>query len=73
MRKITIIRVVVTILVTPFLVVLYLNIEKWAERRGYDLLLKNLVPPPGGGVVMQFIAKFLLDGQVKVAKIRPGV
>ena len=51
MRKITIIRVVVTILVTPFLVVLYLNIEKWAESRGYDLYLTNLITPPEGAVV----------------------
>ena len=51
MRRITNIRVVLSILATPFLVVLYLNIEKWAESRGYDLYLTNLVTPPEGAVV----------------------
>ena len=39
MRLITKIRVGLSILLTPFLVVLYLNIEKWAEKHGYDLIL----------------------------------
>ena len=56
MRRITIIRVVLTVLATPPLVILYLNIEKWAESRGYDLFLTNLVTPPEGVVVNPLVS-----------------
>jgi hypothetical protein len=41
MRRSTIFRLVFTTISAPFLVVLYLNIEKWAETKGYDTLLVN--------------------------------
>src|SRR3546814_16069076 len=43
MRLITIIRLLISVVATPFVAILYLNIEKWAESHGYDLLLVNAV------------------------------
>lgn len=67
MRRITIIRVVLSILVTPFLVVLYLNIEKWAESRGHDLYLTNLIVPPEGVVVNPLVSYALRPEMFYVA------
>ena len=39
MRGITIKRLIITALGSPFVIVLYLNIEKYAEKKGYDVLL----------------------------------
>lgn len=53
MRGITIKRLVITALASPFVVVLYLNIEKYAEKSGYDvLLIKVLEAGPNGDAVL---------------------
>ncbi len=53
MRGITIKRLIITVLGSPFVVVLYLNIEKYAEKIGYDvILIKALETGPNGDAVL---------------------
>ncbi len=60
MRLITKIRLLISAAAAPFLVVLYLNIEKWAEARGYDLLLTKVAE----GKMPDALAKFSFDPSV---------
>ena len=56
MRRITIIRLIVTALVMPFVVVLYLNIERYAEEHGYDVILIKLLEPKEADVISPIIS-----------------
>lgn len=55
MRRITVIRLALTVIATPFLVVGYLNIEKWAETHGYDLYLTRFMSGQSDSVVGPFV------------------
>ena len=43
MRNLIAIRVAVSVLATPFLIIAYLNVEKWAEKHGYDQFLLKFI------------------------------
>tara|TARA_B100000614_G_scaffold67258_1_gene59629 strand:+ start:237 stop:926 length:690 start_codon:yes stop_codon:yes gene_type:complete len=47
MRSWTTIRLAFSVFAAPFLVIAYLNIEKWAEANGIDTLLLDAVQPDG--------------------------
>jgi len=55
MNAAKIFRWLLTIIATPFLVVLYLNIEKWAEKHGYDLILNKAMESEVHGPIMQLV------------------
>lgn len=65
MRRVIKFRIAVSLLATPFLVVLYLNIEKWAEKYGYDLILTQI----SEGKVQGPILSFLLDPRLLVIAV----
>ncbi len=51
MRRTTARRLASAVLFTPILVVIYLNIEKWAEKRGYDTLLVDALSADDPAVI----------------------
>ena len=59
MKSGTKLRLVLTALFTPFLVVGYLNIEKLAEKKGWDGILSGLVDKMPAGLSGFIISPFM--------------